>query len=63
VVPRLIKFSGVVKDATGKVQSGAVTLTFSLYQEHESGRPLWVETQSVQVDERGQYTALLGATQ
>jgi hypothetical protein len=63
VVPRLIKFSGVVKDATGKVQTGAATLTFSLYEEQESGAPLWVETQSVQLDEQGQYTVLLGATQ
>ena len=63
VVPHLIKFSGVVKDATGKLQTGAATLTFSLYQEQETGRPLWMETQSVQLDEQGQYTVLLGATQ
>jgi hypothetical protein len=62
-VPRLIKFSGLVKDATGKVQIGAATLTFSLYQEQESGRPLWAETQSEQLDEQGRYTVLLGATQ
>ena len=63
VVPRLIKFTGAVKDATGKAQTGAVTLTFSLYEEQESGRPLWVETQSVQLDEQGRYIVLLGAMQ
>jgi hypothetical protein len=63
VVPRLVKFTGVVKDASGKLQSGAVTLTFSLYEEQESGVPLWVETHSVQLDEQGRYTVLLGATQ
>jgi trimeric autotransporter adhesin len=63
VVPRLIEFSGVVKDATGKVHTGAATLTFSLYQEQESGRPLWVETQTLELDEQGRYTVLLGATQ
>jgi hypothetical protein len=63
VVPRLIKFAGLVKDATGKVQTGAASLTFSLYEEQESGRPLWVETQNVQLDEQGRYTVLLGATQ
>jgi hypothetical protein len=63
VVPRMIKFTGLIKDATGKVQTGVATLTFSLYEEQESGSPLWVETQSVPLDEQGRYTALLGATQ
>ena len=48
---RLIKFISVVKDASGKLQSGPATLTFSLYEEQESGVPLWVETHGVQLDE------------
>jgi hypothetical protein len=61
-VPRFVEFSGVVTAArSGK--TGVVTLTFSLYQEQEGGTPLWVETQNVQVDEKGRYTVLLGATQ
>jgi len=61
-IPRLIKFSGAVKDLTGKVPVGSVGLTFALYEFPEGGRPLWVETQSVLLDAQGHYTALLGAT-
>jgi hypothetical protein len=46
-VPRLIKFTGVVKEVTGKVPTGVVGLTFSLYELPEGGGPLWAETQSV----------------
>src|SRR5205823_5854253 len=60
-VPRLIKFSGVVKDATGKVMTGQLGLTLALYELQQGGSPLWVETQSVRADEQGRYTALLGA--
>ncbi len=62
-VPRLVKFSGLVKDSTGKVQAGVVALTFSLYEQQEGGAPLWVESQSIQLDDQGRYTVLLGATQ
>ncbi|HEV2352309.1 MAG TPA: hypothetical protein VG028_20945, partial [Terriglobia bacterium] len=61
VVPRLMKFSGVVNDAVGKPLTGTVDVTFSLYNTESGGSPLWFETQSVQADELGRYTALLGA--
>src|SRR5437762_756674 len=61
VVPRLVKYSGVVKDSAGEVHSGTVGLTFALYEAQQGGSPLWVETQSVQADEQGRYTVLLGA--
>lgn len=60
-VPRLIKFSGVAKDESGKPMTGVVGLTFSLYKEQQGGSPLWVETQNVQVDATGHYTAMLGS--
>src|SRR5208282_6447973 len=75
VVPRLIRFSGEInpqiaqitqsKDhENGKSQSAtAISATFSLYELQEGGSPLWSESQEVQVDEQGRYTALLGATQ
>jgi hypothetical protein len=62
-VPRLVNFSGVLKDSSGKALTGSVTLTLSLYTEQDGGSPLWVETQSVQPDDQGHYTLLLGATQ
>ncbi|HLY63795.1 MAG TPA: tail fiber domain-containing protein [Terriglobia bacterium] len=61
IVPRLIKFSGALHDAAGKPVIGAVDVTFSLYSTEAGGDALWFETQSVQADELGRYTALLGA--
>jgi len=60
-VPRLIKFSSVAKDESGKPFSGTVGILFSLYKDQQGGVPLWMETQNVRVDEAGRYTALLGA--
>jgi len=60
-VPRLIKFSGLAQDATHKPVSGVVGITFSLYKDQEGGSPLWIETQNVQADATGHYTALLGS--
>src|SRR5690349_21392441 len=61
VVPRLMKFSGTVRDSAGKPLSGTVDVTFSLYSTESGGDALWFETQSVQADELGRYTALLGS--
>jgi uncharacterized small protein (DUF1192 family) len=62
-VPRLIKFSGAVRDARGEpVTSAAVRLTFSVYGEPAGGAALWVESQVLQLDEQGHYSVLLGAT-
>src|ERR1022692_243192 len=61
-VPRLVRFSGVVKDAQGNPRSGAVGVTFGLYKDEQGGSPLWLETQNVQADAQGHYTVSLGAT-
>jgi hypothetical protein len=62
-VPRLIKFSGEVRDARGeRLGSVAVRLTFAVYEEQQGGAALWAETQMVELDEQGQYSVLLGAT-
>ena len=60
-VPRLIKFSGIAKDESGKPITGAVGITFLLYKDQQGGSPLWVETQNVQADATGHYTAMLGS--
>src|SRR6516164_3982692 len=62
-VPRLVTFSGVLKDAGGKPMTGTVTVAFSVYELQEGGSPLWVEAQGVRADAQGRYTVLLGATQ
>src|SRR6266567_6231041 len=61
IVPRWMKFSGVLHDAAGKPLTGTVDVTFALYSTEAGGNPLWFETQTVQADDLGRYTALLGA--
>jgi hypothetical protein len=60
-VPRLIKFSGLAQDETKTPLSGVVGITFSLYKDQQGGSPLWLETQNVQADATGHYTAMLGS--
>jgi len=62
-VPRLIMFSGMVKDLTGKPLTGPLDLNFAIYKEQTDAAPLWQESQTLNVDEQGHYTALLGAMQ
>jgi len=62
-VPRLIKFSGGVLDKRGEpLASVVVRLTFAVYEEQQGGAALWIESQTVQLDEQGHYSVLLGAT-
>ena len=58
-VPHLVKFSGTVKATSGQALTG---ITFALYREDQGGAPLWVETQSVQLDSSGRYSVMLGVT-
>ena len=61
-VPRLIRFSGIAKDAAGKPLAGVVGITFSLYKDAQGTAPIWIETQNVRPDSSGHYTVLLGST-
>ncbi len=60
-VPRLIRFSGVALDETHNPMTGVLGFTFSLYEDQQGGSALWVETQNIQADANGHYTALLGS--
>lgn len=62
VVPRLVNFSGKAVDAQGKAIAGVSGATFAIYSEQNGGAPLWIETQNVQADSKGSYTAQLGVT-
>jgi hypothetical protein len=62
VVPRLVKLSGSLTDSSAQPLSGVVGVTFALYEEEQGGAPLWMETQNIQTDTNGRYTAMLGAT-
>jgi trimeric autotransporter adhesin len=59
-VPRLVQFSGTLKDAAARSVSGVVSVTFAIYGEQDGGTALWSETQNVTADANGHYSATLG---
>ena len=67
VVPRLMNYSGKAVDTTGALvpaakNAGTIGATFAIYKEQYDGAPLWIETQSVTTDSKGNYTVQLGAS-
>jgi trimeric autotransporter adhesin len=61
-VPPLIQFSRVATDEGGSTLNGAVSITFSLFNNQRGGEPLWTEKQNVQLDSTGHYSVQLGTT-
>jgi hypothetical protein len=61
-VPRLVKFSGRLRDEATRPITGLVSVTFAIYKEPEGGTPLWLETQNLESDKQGRFSALLGST-
>jgi len=61
-LPRLVKFSGTLKDINGTPLSSMTGVTFALYSQQTGGAPLWLETQNVQPDKSGHYVVMLGST-
>jgi trimeric autotransporter adhesin len=62
VVPQLVNFSGKAMDGNGSVVTGIAGVTFSIYKDQYEGAPLWMETQNVTADAKGNYTVQLGVT-
>lgn len=62
VVPSLINYTGVLKDASGRTLTSVTGVTFLLYGAEQDGAPLWLETQNVTPDKSGHYTVQLGMT-
>ncbi len=62
-VPRLIQYSGLLRDRLGKPLTGVQGVTFAFYQDQGDNTPLWLETQNVTADADGRFIVLLGATQ
>ena len=60
-VPQLVNYSGRALDSQGKPVTGMAGLTFAIYKDQSGSSPLWVETQNIQIDARGNYTVELGA--
>jgi hypothetical protein len=61
-VPNLVSFSGTLTNSAGQPIDSLSGVTFSLYAEEQGGAPLWLETQNVQADSKGNYAVQLGAT-
>lgn len=55
---QLLRFSAGLHRVTAP---GAGAITFAVYRDQEGGEPLWTETQSVDVDDKGQFSVVLGA--
>ncbi len=62
VVPHLVNYSGKAVDPQGKSISGIAGVAFAIYKDQDGGAPVWMETQNVQADAKGNYTVQLGAT-
>jgi trimeric autotransporter adhesin len=60
-VPRLVQFSGTLKDAAARPFAGVASVAFAIYAEQDGGTPLWSETQNVLTDGGGHFSVLLGA--
>jgi hypothetical protein len=61
-VPKVVNYSGTLKDLNGRPLTGVTGVTFLLYKEAQGGAPLWMETQNVQPSKDGRYSATLGST-
>jgi len=61
-VPRLINLTGVFRPADGQPPAAVETVTLAIYADPQGGAPVWQETQTVTIDDRGRYSLLLGAT-
>jgi len=61
-VPRLIRIKGSIRDETGNPLTRSIGITFSLYKDQRDGSAIWQESQTVQPDQNGRYSVLLGVT-
>jgi len=62
-VPNLVRYGGTLRDANGaSISSTTVGVTFAIYKQQDGGAPIWMETQNVNSDASGNYSALLGST-
>ena len=61
-VPRVINITGVFRPADGQPPAAVETVTLAIYADAIDGAPLWQETQTVALDDKGRYSVLLGAS-
>lgn len=61
-LPVTVKFSASIRELDGTSPAGVRGISFAIYKEQNGGVPLWMETQSVVLDQQGRFTVLLGST-
>jgi len=61
-VPRLLRINNTFHPANGLPAAPVESVTLSVYSEETGGTRLWQETQNVNVDAEGHYSALMGST-
>lgn len=61
-LPLIVKFSGKMQEFGGTIPPGLRGMTFALYKDQTGGVSLWMETQTVSIDNQGRFTVLLGNT-
>jgi len=60
-VPQLISLQGrLTNPTTGSAYTGALTITFSIWNASSFGTNMWIETQTVNLDSNGFFDVLLG---
>jgi hypothetical protein len=61
VVPAGMNFQGRLTDLGGDPLSGSYSVTFRIYNQAAGGSPLWEETQTLNADVNGFFSAVLGS--
>ena len=60
-VPLVVRFSSSMRELDETISSGFKNVSFALYQDKNGGVPLWLESQTVPLDNQGRFTVLLGS--
>ena len=59
-IPEKMTFQGVLADSSGPL-TGTHTLGFKIYESPTGGSPLWEESQTVNLDQYGSFSVILGS--
>jgi hypothetical protein len=60
-VPKLVRFTGSFRPASGLPPQSVESVTLAVYRDQTGGNALWQEIQNVAVDANGHYSVLMGA--
>jgi len=61
VAPAMVRYTGTLTGSADQPLHGTVGVNFYLYAEKDGGAPLWMETQNVHIDNKGDYSVMLGS--